>query len=60
TVASLNVLRTGQINHLACWGGYQYRRIWKTGGRMWKLWLYGVLAASCLLILAFAPLSEGG
>ena len=30
------VLATG-IFMIACWGGYQYRRVWKAGGPRWKL-----------------------
>ncbi|MEM9317099.1 MAG: hypothetical protein AAGA95_21020 [Pseudomonadota bacterium] len=44
---------------LACWGGYQYRRVWKAEGARWQLWVYGLIAASCLLLLAFTPLETG-
>ena len=41
---------------LACLCGYRYRRVWKAEGPRWKLWLYGGLAATGLLILGFVPL----
>lgn len=44
---------------LACLCGYQYRRIWKAEGPRWQLWLYGLLAAGALAVLAFVPLSAG-
>ncbi len=37
--------------------GYQYRKTWKAEGARWKLWLYGLIAASGLLILGFVPLA---
>lgn len=44
---------------MACVMGYQYRRVWKTEGPRWQLWLYGSLAAMGLLILGFIPLATG-
>nr|WP_106609311.1 hypothetical protein [Shimia abyssi] len=43
----------------ACLMGYQYRRVWKSEGPRWQLWIYGVLAASGLLVLGFIPLATG-
>ncbi|MEM7055968.1 MAG: hypothetical protein AAF557_00130 [Pseudomonadota bacterium] len=45
---------------VACWGGYQYRRVWKVEGPSWKLWIYGLLAGGCLLIVGFLPLEIQG
>lgn len=43
----------------ACLAGYQFRRVWKTEGPVWQLWLWGLLAAAGLLTLAFIPLGAG-
>ncbi|WP_288926574.1 hypothetical protein [uncultured Maritimibacter sp.] len=45
---------------IACIAGYGYRRVWKAEGARWKLWVYGVIAAAALLVLAFIPLSTPG
>ncbi|MEM1345843.1 MAG: hypothetical protein AAGI34_14865 [Pseudomonadota bacterium] len=37
--------------------GHRYRRVWKSEGPAWQAWLYGTLAAVCLLILGFVPLA---
>ena len=37
--------------------GYGYRRVWKAEGPAWKLWIYGVIAGGCLLILGFVPMA---
>lgn len=39
--------------------GYRYRGTWKAEGPRWQLWLYGVIAAGCLLTLAFTPMAGG-
>ena len=39
--------------------GYRYRRVWKSEGPRWQLWAFGVLAATCLLIVGFLPLETG-
>ncbi|WP_298500774.1 hypothetical protein [uncultured Maritimibacter sp.] len=44
---------------IACIAGYGYRRVWKAEGPRWKLWVYGLVAAACLLTLAFVPLATG-
>lgn len=41
---------------VAVMAGTQYRRVWKTQGPGWQLWLFGALAGSCLLVLGFLPL----
>ena len=43
----------------AVMAGYQYRRVWKTEGPAWQLWLYGLIAAICLLTLGFLPMKAG-
>ena len=35
--------------------GYRYRVTWKTEGPRWALWLYGSIAAICLLTVGFLP-----
>lgn len=42
---------------LACLAGYQYRRVWVKEGPRWQLWLFGMIAAVCLGIVAFIPVS---
>lgn len=42
---------------LACLAGHRYRRVWKEEGPRWQLWVSGLIAASCLLVLALVPLS---
>lgn len=41
---------------IGCLAGYQYRRVWKAEGPRWKLWLFGLIAAAALLVLAFTPM----
>ena len=36
--------------------GYRYRQTWKSEGPIWKLWLYGAVAGTALLVLGFVPL----
>ena len=42
---------------LACFSGYQYRRVWVKEGPRWQLWLFGLIAAACLGIVAFTPMA---
>ncbi|MEM1050323.1 MAG: hypothetical protein AAGL24_29495 [Pseudomonadota bacterium] len=44
---------------LAVLAGYRYRRVWKSQGPKWQLWLFGLVAATCLLALGFIPLEVG-
>ncbi len=39
--------------------GYRYRRVWKAEGPRWQLWLFGLIAAICLLAVGFLPLKPG-
>ncbi|NRA29376.1 MAG: hypothetical protein HRU11_03865 [Parvularculaceae bacterium] len=39
--------------------GYQYRRNWKAEGPAWKAWVYGLVAASSLITVAFVPVRGG-
>lgn len=43
---------------LACLAGHRYRRVWKEEGPRWQLWVSGLVAASCLIVLALVPLSS--
>ncbi|WP_346896994.1 hypothetical protein [uncultured Roseibium sp.] len=43
---------------LACLAGYQYRRVWVKEGPRWKLWLFGLVAGACLVLVAFVPVSS--
>lgn len=42
---------------IAIVAGHQYRKFWKSGGPTWKLWISGLVAAACLLIVALIPLA---
>lgn len=44
---------------IACFAGYRYRNVWKAEGPRAQLWVYGLIAAACLLILGFVPLKAG-
>ena len=39
--------------------GHRYRKVWKTDGPRWQLWVFGMLAATGLVVLAFVPLDLG-
>ena len=41
---------------LAVLAGNRYRRVWKAEGPRWQLWLFGLIAAAALLVLAFVPM----
>ncbi|MCG7625886.1 MULTISPECIES: hypothetical protein [unclassified Epibacterium] len=45
---------------IACLAGYRYRTVWKTEGPRSHLWLFGVIAALCLLVLGFVPMRTTG
>ena len=36
--------------------GIQYRRVWKAEGPTAQLWVFGVIAAACLLTVGLIPL----
>ncbi|MEM9350681.1 MAG: hypothetical protein AAGA47_10490 [Pseudomonadota bacterium] len=40
----------------ACLAGMRYRVVWKAEGPRWQLWLFGAIAAVCLLTVGFIPL----
>ena len=44
---------------LAVLAGYRYRRVWKAEGPRWQLWVFGAIAAICLLTVGFLPLRTG-
>ncbi|NDV98850.1 hypothetical protein [Salipiger sp. PrR002] len=44
---------------IACLAGYRYRSVWKAEGPRWQLWLFGLVAAVCLLVLGLTPLTGG-
>jgi len=41
---------------IACLSGMRYRAVWKAEGSRWQLWVFGVIAGGCLLVLGFVPL----
>ena len=41
---------------VSCLAGYSYRRVWKTDGPRLHYWLFGLIAASGLLLLGFVPI----
>ncbi|MEM7438334.1 MAG: hypothetical protein AAF393_01955 [Pseudomonadota bacterium] len=44
---------------VAILAGYSYRRVWKNEGPRWQLWVFGVVAAVCLLTVGFTPVKTG-
>ncbi|MBE1281928.1 MAG: hypothetical protein GJ676_01325 [Rhodobacteraceae bacterium] len=44
---------------VAVLAGTRYRSVWKSEGPRWQLWLFGLIAAGCLLTLGFLPLKTG-
>lgn len=44
---------------IAVVAGYRYRAVWKAEGPAWQAWLFGSVAAFCLLVLGFVPLEAG-
>ena len=52
---TLTPLAATAIFVVAVVAGYQYRRIWKAEGPRWQLWIAGLIAAICLLTVAFLP-----
>lgn len=52
---TLSPLTATAIFVVAVVAGYQYRRIWKAEGPRWQLWIAGLVAAICLLTVAFLP-----
>ncbi|WP_083097002.1 hypothetical protein [Pseudophaeobacter leonis] len=53
---TLTPLTATVLIFLAVLAGNRYRRVWKTEGPRWQLWLFGLLAALALLTLAFVPM----
>ncbi|WP_299206296.1 hypothetical protein [uncultured Tateyamaria sp.] len=45
---------------LTCLAGHRYRRVWKAEGPIYQYWVFGLLAASGLLILGFIPVDLPG
>lgn len=45
---------------IACLAGYRYRHVWKAEGPTWQLWIFGLIAAGALLVLAFVPMAPPG
>jgi len=52
---TLTPLAATAVFVVAIVAGYQYRRIWKAEGPRWQLWIAGLVAAICLLTVAFLP-----
>ncbi len=44
---------------IAVLAGHRYRKVWKADGPRWQLWVYGCIAAACLLVVGFLPLKVG-
>ena len=55
----LTPLSATAIFVVAVIAGYRYRRVWKAEGPRWQLWLFGLIAAACLLTVGFLPLKAG-
>lgn len=43
---------------VACLAGIRYRSLWKAEGPTWQLWLFGAIAAVCLLAVGFLPVQS--
>ena len=56
---SLSPLMATALFVLAALAGINYRRIWKAAGPRWQLWLFGSIAAACLLTVGFVPVGAG-
>lgn len=41
---------------VAVLAGHSFRRVWKAEGPQWQLWLFGGVAAICLITVGFLPL----
>lgn len=54
-LATLSPLQATLLFVVAVIAGYRYRRVWKTEGPAWQAWLFGLIAAACLLSVAFLP-----
>ena len=48
-------IATGMFT-IAAVAGMRYRAVWKAEGPRWQLWLFGLVAAVCLLVVGFVPL----
>lgn len=53
---SLTPLAATAIFVVAVLAGHRYRKIWKAEGPRWQLWLFGLVAAVCLITLGFLPM----
>jgi hypothetical protein len=60
TDMTLTPLTATVIFTLSCLCGHRYRRVWKSEGPRWQLWLYGLLAAVGLISLGFIPIRIEG
>lgn len=56
---TLSPLAATSLFVIAALAGINYRRIWKADGPHWQLWLFGGVAAACLLTLGFVPIKAG-
>lgn len=54
-LATLSPLQATLLFVVAVIAGYRYRRVWKTEGPAWQAWVFGLIAAVCLLSVAFLP-----
>lgn len=53
---SLTPFLATMIFVLGVLAGTQYRKNWKLEGPAWKSWVFGSVAALCLIIVAFVPM----
>lgn len=52
----LSPLLATLIFSASCVAGYKYRRVWKAEGPTYQYWVFGIIAAVGLLVLAFVPM----
>lgn len=51
----LSPLAATLIFIIAVLAGARYRHVWKAEGPRWQLWALGLLAGTCLALVAFIP-----
>ncbi|MEP2642267.1 hypothetical protein [Roseobacter sp.] len=54
---TLSPLFATVIFFFSCVSGYKYRQVWKVGGPTYQYWVFGIIAATGLIVLGFVPLS---
>ena len=45
---------------IVCLAGHRYRHVWKSEGPRYQYWMFGLVAATGLLVLGFVPIDIAG